>query len=194
MPFPKSLQNWIQARAPGRRETLGVFSVVAFAVFSWTVRGFLFKIPAFTLYFGLSSDLAILSYMFAFALLESLLITSLLLILATLLPAKFLRDGFAYKGFVIVLVATIAMILFELNYKVEDFKDILAGNYSSVPPFVIGLIVAAFALYGLLRLSRFSRRLQGIATFLTDQLSLFTYIYVPLGVIGLAVVLVRNLL
>ncbi len=168
--------------------------MVAFAVFSWTVRGFLFKIPAFTLYFGLSSDLAILSYMFAFALLESLLITSLLLILATLLPAKFLRDGFAYKGFVIVLVATIAMILFELNYKVEDFKDILAGNYSSVPPFVIGLIVAAFALYGLLRLSRFSRRLQGIATFLTDQLSLFTYIYVPLGVIGLAVVLVRNLL
>lgn len=194
MPFPKSLLNWIQAHAPGRRETLGVFSVVAFAVFSWTVRGFLFKIPAFTLYFGLSSDLAILCYMFAFALLESLLITSVLVIVATLLPASFLREGFAYKGFVIVLVATTAMILFELNFKIEAFKAIMSGDYSSVPPFVIGLIVTGLAMYGLLRLARASRRMQGAAAFLTDQISLFSYIYVPLGVIGVAVVLVRNLL
>ena len=189
-----SFSRWVSSRAPASREILGVFGVVSFAVFSWAVRGFLFKIPAFTLYFGLSSDLAILCYMFAFALIESLLITGLLIALATLLPARILRDGFAYKGFLVVLVTTLTMILFELNYKIEDFKDILTGNYASIPPFVIGLVVSILALVGLLRLSQSSRRLQGIASFLTEQVSLFAYIYVPLGLIGLAVVLVRNFL
>jgi len=193
MQTPGSPAHSLQARLPVQREIPEVFGVVLFAVFGWSIRGFLYKIPAFSLYFGLTTNLAILSYMFAFALFESLLVTGALVATAALLPARFLRDGFAYKGFLIVLCATIAMIVFEGYYRVEFFKDLMAGNDSSIPPFVIGLVVSLVSLFGLLRLFHVKPRLQRYALHVMEQFSVFTYIYVPLGLIGLIVMIVRNL-
>ncbi len=183
----------ISRRLPARAEALQVFSIVLFAVFGWSIRGFLYKIPAFSLYFGLTSNLAILSYMLAFALLESALVMGFLLLLSVVLPSRWFQQGFAYKGFVIILVTTIASIVFESWYQVEFFKDIMAGDTSSIPPFIIGLIVAIITLFALLWAFRALPWLQKISRLVMEQLSIFTYIYVPLGVLGLAVVLFRNL-
>ncbi len=84
-----------------------------FSVFGWSIRGFLFKVPALTLYFGLKNNLAVLCYMLAFALVETLIVTGVLILISMLLPARFLRQGFAYKGFLTILVASIALILFQ---------------------------------------------------------------------------------
>ncbi len=183
----------ISRRLPARAEALQVFSIVLFAVFGWSIRGFLYKIPAFSLYFGLTSNLAILSYMLAFALLESALVMGFLLLLSVVLPSQWFQQGFAYKGFVVILVTTIASIMFESWYQVEFFKDIMAGDTSSIPPFIVGLIVAIIALFALLWAFRALPWLQKISRLVMEQLSIFTYIYVPLGVLGLAVVLFRNL-
>ncbi len=183
----------IRSRLPSRQDVLGVFGVVLFAVFGWSIRGFLFKIPAFTLYFGLTSNLAILCYMFAFALLESLLVTALLVLLAFILPGGILRHGFAYKGFIIILVASLAMITFDIYYRVEYFKDIMAGDDSSIPRFFIGLAVSIAVLAALLWTARIQPRVQKIAQWVVDQMGIFTYIYVPLGLLGLIVVILRNL-
>jgi len=183
----------VRSRFPARSDILQVFSLVLFAVCGWSIRGFLYKIPAFSLYFGLGANLAVLCYMLSFALLESILVTAILVVLAALLPARILKEGFAYKGFLAVVVLTIAMILFEGYYQVEYFKDILAHNYSSIPPFAAGLFGAAVALTALLWLFHRWPSLQKYPLFVLDQLSLFTYIYVPLGLLGLIVVIARNL-
>jgi hypothetical protein len=182
-----------RSRLPARRDIVGVFGVVLFAVFGWSIRGFLYKIPAFALYFGIGSNLAILSYMFAFALFESVLVSGCLVLVASILPGHLLKQGFSYKGFIVVLVATVAMILFEGYYKVDFFKDIMNGDDSSIPPFVIGSIVTMVVLAGLLWLARWQPRVQKALQVMVDQLSIFTYIYVPLGLIGLVVVIIRNL-
>ncbi len=194
MKSPTPLAHSILSRLPARNDALKVFGVVLFAVFGWSIRGFLFKIPSFSLYFGLGTNLAILCYMFAFALFESVLVTGVLVVLAAVLPARFLKVGFAYKGFLIVLVTTIAMIAFEGYYKVDYFKDIRNGDDSSIPPFVMGVIVSTVSLFGLLWLFHAKPRLQRYALFVAEQFSVFMYIYVPLGVIGLIVVVLRNLL
>ena len=183
----------MRLRLPARNEILQVLGVVLFAVFGWSIRGFLYKIPAFALYFGLGANLAILCYMFAFALLESLLITGALLLAAMALPARALKQGFAYKGFVVILVAAIAMILFEGYFRVDFFKEIMAGDDSSIPPFVIGLIASVLAVIALFWLVRIQPFLQKAVLYVMEQLSVFTYIYVPLGLIGAVVVLIRNL-
>ena len=183
----------MRLRLPARNEILQVFGVVIFAVFGWSIRGFLYKIPAFTLYFGLGSNLAILCYMFAFALLESLLVTGALLLAAVVLPARALTKGFAYKGFVVILVTSIAMILFEGYFRVDFFKQIMAGDDSSIPPFAIGLTASVLAVIALFWLVRIQPFLQKAVLYVMEQLSVFTYIYVPLGLIGAVVVLIRNL-
>jgi hypothetical protein len=188
-PFVRRLRS----RLPARSDILQVFSFVLFVVCGWSIRGFLYKIPAFSLYFSLGANLAVLCYMLGFALLESILVTAVLVVLAALLPARLFKEGFAYKGFVAVVVSTIAMILFEGYYQVEYFKDILAHNYSSIPPFVAGLLGAVGSLTALLWLFHHRPALQKYALYLLEQLSLFTYIYVPLGLLGLIVVIARNL-
>jgi hypothetical protein len=189
---PSQLQSPL-SRLPAGREIVDVFGVVLFAVFGWSIRGFLFKIPAFSLYFGLASNLAILCYMFAFALFESLFVTGFLILVAAVLPSRFLRRGFSYKGFIVVLVATAAMILFDQYYKVEFFKDLMAGNDSSIAPFVIGLIASTLVVVALLWLARVQPRVQHFVLRAVEQLRIFTYIYIPLGLIGMTVVILRNL-
>ena len=189
-----SLANPIWRRLPARRDTLQVFGVVLFAVFGWSIRGFLYKIPAFTLYFGLLNNLSILGYMLSFALIESLLVTASLLVLSVILPARALKEGFAYKGSLIVFTATVAMILFELWFRIDFFKDIMAGQYYMLPPFVIGLVLSVASLLALVWLFHSRPRLQKYVLLAADQLGIFTYIYVPLGLIGLFVVIIRNIL
>lgn len=189
-----SLSSSIRARLPVQKDMFLVFGVVLFAVFGWSIRGFFYKLPAFSLYFGLDANLAILCYMMAFALLESLLVTSALVAIAAILPFGWLRSGFAYKGFLIILVATVAMILFEGWYKADFFKDILAGQTYPIPPFILGVAGSVLGLGTLLWLFHWQPRLQRYALDIVERMSLFAYIYVPLGVVGLAVVLVRDLL
>lgn len=189
-----SFIQFIRSRLPARREVLLVFGAVLFAVFGWSIRGFFYKLPSFTLYFGVSSNLAILSYMMAFALLESMLMTGLLVLLSAVLPSGWLKSGFAYKGFLIILVATLAMILFEDYYRVAFLKDIAAGQTYPFPPFLRGAAGSVLALGLLLWLVHWKPRLQRYVLDILERMSLFTYVYVPLGLIGLVVVLVRNLL
>jgi hypothetical protein len=185
--------EWICRRIPARRELREVFDVVLFSVFGWSIRGFLYKIPAFTLYFGLKTNLAILCYMLAFALLESLLVTAALMAIGTLLPSRFLKEGFAYKSFLIILVASVALILFQGYYHITFFKDILAGDYSSIPPFVAGFVLSATFLISLFWVCRQQPRFQKYLLSLVEQFGVFAYFYVPLGLIGLIVVIIRNL-
>src|SRR5512135_940698 len=155
----------IRQRLPARRDALQVFGIVLFAVFGWSIRGFLYKIPSFTLYFGLTANFAILCYMLAFALLESSLVMGVLLLFSVALPARLFKQGFAYKSFLIVLVLAIASMVFEGWYRVDFFKDILAGNDYAIPPFVIGLVSTVASLSVLLWSFHFWPRLQKIARF-----------------------------
>jgi hypothetical protein len=183
----------IHRRLPARHESLQVFGVVLFAVFGWSIRGFLYKIPSFTLYFDLTANLTILAYMLAFALLESALVMLFLLLLSVIFPARAFQHGFAYKAFIIILVATTASITFESWYKIAFFKDMMAGMSYMVTPFLIGIAVSILLLIALLWVFHAWPRLQKVVSVLMEQLSIFTYIYVPLGLVGLVVVLIRNL-
>ena len=193
MQWLNKLPQGILGRIPARRELREVFDVVLFSVFGWSIRGFLYKIPAFTLYFGLKNNLAILCYMLAFALLESLVVTAVLMVIGTLLPSRFLKEGFAYKGFLIILVASVALILFQSYYHINFFYNILAADYSFIPPFIVGLVVSAAFLIALFWIFQQRPRFQKYLLSLVEQFGVFTYVYVPLGLIGLIVVIIRNL-
>ena len=119
--------------------------------------------------------------------------TGVLILISMLLPARVLRQGFAYKGFLTILVASVALILFQGYSQVIFLKEMLADNYSSVPPLVIGLVVAAAVLAVLLWIFQRWPRFQKYLLSLVEQFGVFTYIYVPLGLIGLMVVIIRNL-
>jgi hypothetical protein len=189
------LLNGFGSRLPLKDEILSVFNVMLFVVFGWSVRGFLFVLPSFLLYFRLGDIIAILFYMLGFALIESLFLTGGLLVGSLLLPAKWLKIGFGYKGFLIIFVATIGLILFQGYYKYGFFETLIKNDYSTLRPVFIGFIVSIFTLAGLLWLFRDGRsRLRNYLLVFIEQFGVFAYIYIPLGVIGVIVVVLRNIL
>jgi len=182
----------MRKKVPVRAEVLSVFNVLIFVVFGWSIRGFLFEIPSFLLYLSLGDMAAVVFYMMAFAFLECILLTGGLVLVSMILPSNWFKTGFAYKGFLIILVATTGFILFQGYYKVGFFQNLINNDYSPFRPVLIGVVIGLIALAGLFWLFHNRPRLQKYLSNFIEQFSVFSYIYVPLGVIGILVVFVRN--
>jgi hypothetical protein len=176
--------NILRRRLPLKSEFILVFGVAVFVVHGWSMREFLYKMPAFLLYYSVGEVYSVFSYMMAFALLESTVVTALLVACAWILPSKLLREGFGYKGFLAILVASILSIWFQgtLTNQYPDNSLLFAG--SGIAALVFVLLAFLFQKVGFL---------QKIALNLADRLGIMTYLYVPLGLIGFLVYILRSL-
>src|SRR6266498_4084659 len=178
-------RNFIGNRFPHRSEIIAVFGVAVFACFSWTIIGFFNKLSSFTLYFTLGEIATIFVYMMAFALLESLTVTATIVLLSVILPTSWLKEGFAVKGFVFLIVATGAAILFQ-----KELKDHFPSTLTLLAGSVLPLLLSAF----LIIIVRSMPKVQNILLNVQDRMVIMLFIYVPIGLLSLLVVMYRNLL
>ena len=164
---------------------IAVLAVAVFVCFSWTIIGFFNKLSSFILYFTPGEIANIFAFMMAFALLESLAAAGLLILLSAVLPSSWLKEGFAFKGFVILLVATITAVLFQ-----KALRDYFPSLQTLLTYSLIPLLVMALPVWFL----HSQPRLQKILLAVQDRILIMLFIYVPIGVIGLLVVVARDLL
>jgi len=135
--------------------------------------------------YALTEIIAIFSYMVAFAFVECFLVIACLLVASMILPEKWLRDGFSYKGFLIVLIGSIASILYQA----------FLGNELPDPElYYLWVGILAILSVGLILLFHFVNRLQIALQSIAERFTVFAYLYIPIGFLGLAVVIFRNLL
>jgi hypothetical protein len=186
------MSRFISARLPTRVEAWQVLGLVAFVVFSWTIVGFFYQIPSIRLFMDFSGILAVLSYRLAFALLESILVTGVLVLLAALLPAAAFKRGFAYKAFLLILTGVVASLLFERYYTVGGL--FYSGAAPSYRPAALFAALCILMLVVLLLLVRMDLRMRRAILAIVDRISLFAYLYVPLGMVAVLVVILRILL
>lgn len=177
--------NISKRRLPLRNEIQVVFGLLVFAVFSWSIRGFLYKLSAFLLYHNLGEIFGIFSYMMGIALLESAVIMLVLLLLAAILPKGWLRDGFDFKAALLILAVGGAMIYLQsiLTFRLPSVFTLAA--FVAIP-FAAWLVLIFLAI----KIKRF----RGALDFILGRMSVFLYLYVPLGMIGLVAVIIRNLI
>jgi hypothetical protein len=173
--------DFIKHRFPDRREITLVFSAAVFTVFTWAVRSFIYQVPSFILYFDLWDILGIFALLLTFALLESALVAGLLVLFCALLPAKWLKTGFAYKGFISVVVAASAFIYLKQAMNNQPTIQFLGTIFSVTFLSWLGLILAA----------HYWDRFQRLILDLADRLSIFLYVYIPLGLLSVIVVIIR---
>lgn len=171
-------------RLPDKQKILNVYGGVVFFVFSWSIRGYLYNVPSYLLSFPLGEVLSIFCYMLAFSLLESMLVISGLVLLAMVLPRKWFIAGFEYKGFLVVLVMTVSMILLQgfLTNRMPPMDIIYGGVVISV-----SVIVILFFLFD------YVSALRKALLVIQDRMRIFIYLYVPLGILGILVVISRNI-
>ena len=175
-------------RLPKPQAILQVYAVIAVLLAGWTIAAFMWKLSAWLLLLNLGEIVTIFSYAMAANLMESLLILSLLLAMAVLLPAHILRDKFAVRGSLLALALIGALMAFVGMH-------MWFGIGGPVTPFVgpgVILLLALFLL-GLSRQPRVRKAVHAAVVWASDRLIVFLFILVPLFVLSAVYVIVRNL-
>ena len=168
---------------------MAVLGVVVFAVHTWSVRGFLYSVPSFILKYSAGDVLVIFCYHMAFALLETLCVTLLLVLLAALLPAKLLRGGFVHKGTLLVLEAAVAAIFLQYSFYYGRFAFEGKGRAAFLEKAIGGLAVLAVIYLWSFRSNGFQKVLSRVA----ETTWIMPFIYFPIDAVSVLVVLGRLL-
>jgi hypothetical protein len=188
----KTISNLIQKAAcklPSKSEITPVFSTIVFVFFSWSLYRMFWQVPSWLYYLNVWDVLILAAYVVSFALFESLVVLVFLLFLAFILPAKYLKDNFITQGSWFIFLLGVSAVALQRKigviYKLEIWQIIVYP----VIALIVLIILTVAAAYIFKRYSRIAR----LVTNLADRMTVFAYIYVPIGLLGLAVVIWRNI-
>ena len=177
--------NSILKRFPKRSATLPVFAVIAVPIFGWTLLSWLWKLPSWMNFLTPGEIGAIFFYATLTAFVESLLVLAALLLLCFFLPSQSYRDHFVVRGTWLAAGLTLAILGNGVWRGLTRFTYI---EVSLLLWSVVTLVVIAI----LTILSTRVRMMARAAEWISDRLIVFLYILIPLSILSMLVVFVRN--
>ena len=122
--------------------------------------------------------------MMAFAFLESLLITGILVLLSAILPSNWLRNGFAFKGFIVIVMASASAILLQRT---------MQGTMPALPVLTLIWFTPLVWTAILIVLAQRKPRVQSILLEIAERISIMLFLYIPIGLSCLIAITVGNL-
>jgi len=129
------------------------------------------------------------AYVLSFALIESLVVLLAPLICSLVFPARFFKEKFVSQGSVVVFMLSTAAVLIQrkigLIYKWE-LVEIIVYPSALLVALLVFIVVFNYVLERM-------EILQSMIIKLAERMTVFLYIYIPLGLLGSVVVLLRNI-
>jgi hypothetical protein len=174
-------------RFPTSSAIAPVYAVIAVPIFGWTITSGFWKLPSWLNFLSLGEISAIFAYAMMTAFLESLLVCSLVLFLCFLLPARTFRDRFVVRGTWLALGLGLSV----LGY--GAWRGMTRFSYAEVS-LVTWSIVSILAVAVLTFLAGRVRFMARLAEWISDRLTVFLYILIPVSIVSILVVFVRNVL
>jgi hypothetical protein len=172
-------------RFPSTSAIPPVYSVIAVPIFGWTLTSWLWKLPSWINFLTPGEITAILFYAMMTAFLESLLICSFVVLLCFIWPTRTFRDRFVVRGTWLA----IGLSLSVLGHGVwRGMTRFTYAEVSLVTWSIFSLLVIAVLTF----LSGRVRFLALLAEWISDRLTVFLYILIPVSILSILVVLFRN--
>ncbi len=173
-------------RLPKLKDVIPVYAVIAFMVYAWAIIVFLWQVPAWLYYLNLGEILSIFAYRLFASFIESLIFLCIILIVTMILPPKWLKDSFTVRA-ATATICVLGAIMLYANQSLVAALTIPGRLYYWIFGSILLAILIGF----------FSTKIKPAASFLTwlsDSMTIFLYILMPLSAISLIVILIRNLL
>jgi len=171
-------------KIPKLEEIAPVYAVIVMMIYPWTLTRFFWKLSSWILFASVGDLAALFAYMVVVNLLESILVLLVPLAMSVVLPQRWFYDRFKTRS--------ISLVLFGLGFLVYLDKNLHADA-----PFPLALVrwipMAAIAILGLVFLVDQVGFLRRVLDGLANRLTIFLYISIPVSVIALLVVLIRNI-
>jgi hypothetical protein len=179
------MRNDLKNRLPRFAEIIPVYSVIAALVYGWELYRFAYRVPSWLHYLTMGELFGIFSYAMLLGLVESLLILGLLLGVCALLPARFFKDVFIPRGTAISLTLLGLLITYLVIYEKVGPTFIDRIEIWSLATLALTVLFA----WLLVRVRFLSRAM----SWLSDRMIVFLFLLMPLSVIGVLTVILRNI-
>ncbi len=165
---------------PGRGELVTVAAVCVTAIHGWSVVAAFEKVPSWAKFLNLWEMASIFAYAQLFALVESALLMSIMILLAVLLPRLFRREFVAQSALLVASVIAWGVYVHSVHESARSALQLLL--------LIAGIVIVVSRL--LLRVwPGFRRAIVGF----TERFTVFLYLYLPVVVASGLIVLLRNL-
>ena len=170
-------------KIPKLEDIAPVYAVIVMMVYPWTLARFFWKLSSWILFASLGDLTAYFAYMVVVNLLESILVLLVPILMSIILPHRWFYDRFRTRS--------ISLVLFGLGFLIYLDKKLYADSpfpltlVRSIPLAVVAILVLVF----LVDRVGFLRR---ILDELANRLTVFLYISIPISVVSLLVILIRN--
>lgn len=182
------LMGWksrIASRLPSLGQLTAVYGVIVLMVYGWTIYWYLWKLPSWLYFLTVGELLVTYSYAMVVNLIESLLVLLLPVFLSLLLPIRWFRERFVAQGVILVVLFLIAL-MYYLNVIIS-----LQGFPSGLGWTVLAaIIVISFLTFLVGRVGLLRKVVEEIG----NRATIFVYIFLPLSVLSIFVVLIRNVM
>src|SRR5215212_5284982 len=175
----------ILRRFPTISATLPVYAVIAVPIFGWTMTSWLWKLPSWLNFLTPGEITSLFFYAMLTAFVESVFVYGFLLLLSFLLPSQMFRDQFIVRGTWLALGLALSVFVNGLWRGMTRFTY---AEVSLTAWSLMSLVVIILLTFVSVKV-RFMVR---AAEWLSDRLTIFLYILIPLSVISIVVVIVRN--
>jgi len=177
-------QLWLRTRFPDEAQVAKVFAVAAFFCYGWTLIAFFRSLTVnWMLFMEPGEIVGVLSYLLVSDFFEAALVTSVLALLAALLPRQVLRTRFAARGPILVASLLGSIMLYMRFFEIRELDT---SGFRWLLMFMgIGLPLVA--------LVRLSSKVERFIVLAADRCVVLLYLFLPLSAAGLLIVVVRNL-
>jgi len=173
------------ARFPDKANIVNLFATAAFLVYGWTLYASFWKVPSWIYFLRLNEIFSVYAYSFIVNFLESILLTLGLVLLGYFLSGNLWKDGFL-AGSVVMLIVIVGSAL--VHMRIYDDPNLRVSFISSqLRWWLVTFGIAFGASFISVRVAWLRRSLETLA----DRFTVFLYIYLPLTVLSLAIVIAR---
>jgi len=176
----------LKDKLPSFNELAPVYGVISLFVYTWTILWFFWKLNGWLVYLNLGEIGVILVYSLATNLLECLFVLMIPLLISVVLPARWYLDHFTASSTAWLLpglsFVIFAAFQFEGRSKFHQSLIIQVG----IPV----IFLMAFFIFATIKWQWARTLLESIA----DRTTIFIYLFFPISVVSIVVVLIRNFL
>jgi len=182
----EKLKELFASRIPPLQDVLAVFSVIVFIDYSWMLYSSFYKLPAWIYSLSVGQILTVYAYAFIASLIDSLVVLMAVMVFDFAFFFLFrnqeeIRSRTILTSVIVLIFMIARLYLYGGNEDMSIFLSTKLWWYGAALFIGLPLVVA------LPKLPRVNEILYKIS----EMLSVFLYIYLPLSVISLIVVLIR---
>ncbi len=174
------LKEIIYKRLPKKNDITNVYAVIVFMVYAWAIVLIFNKLPGYIKFMTLGEVMAVFCYIFFISMVESSIIMGILLLICVILPPQWLKKEFSVRGTTAAFVFLISLMIYWLVLSPEYliFSTLLAIMSAVIAPIMVSRLTL----------------LRTIVFWISSRLTIFLFIYIPLSVLSLLVIILRNII